>query len=107
MVRSISETPIITISAATHQSVPRHPPKPPINVPVGALSAVAPASPPVTTGRARPLFSCATSEAAAPSAVGANIAAPSPAMARLIRTALRLVATALSVADNKDSERRN
>jgi hypothetical protein len=67
-----------------------------MNVPMGAPSAVAAASPAVTVASARPRLDGSPSTAATPTAVGANIAAPSPAMARLAKTVGRSVASAVT-----------
>jgi Bacterial transcriptional regulator len=97
MERNFAQMPIpaITPIEDTNQSVPLHPAKLLISAPVGEPNAVAPARPAVTVDSARPLRSGGTREAAAASAVGANIAAPRPAITRLASTAFRSGAIAL------------
>ena len=70
-------------SAETNTIVQRQSPRPPMTVPIGVPRAVDAVKPVITTARAKPRFSGETIVAAAPVAVGANIAAPRPARTRV------------------------
>src|ERR1700710_1630785 len=96
---SIVQTPAIATipRRVTNQRVVLQLPNPPINVPIGEPSAVAPVNPAVTAANARPRFSGGASAEATPNAVGENSAAPKPDSARLNKTHCKSVATALSM----------
>jgi hypothetical protein len=67
-----------------------------MSAPIGVPSAVDAVKPVMTIARAKPRFSGVTMAAAAPVAVGANIAAPRPAKDRVARASSKFGARAVA-----------